>query len=297
MNTVGKTLVILNLVFALLVAGFLVMDFATRNNWKTGFDKLKSEFEVARANTKTAQETNVKLLEEKKAAEANLNLLEKKLKAFDRETSDNLEKARRQSQEEADKAKAAEFNLLKITSENARLQAEIKDLVATLKKREADYFKLQDTANTDRQTALQREQEAKSANARAMHLLEQLRQKELELVKLTEMGKGGGTTTAAYSPKYQEYLNPPPVYVKGVVLKVDTKDVNLARISLGSDEGLKEGHTMFVYRLSPNPDYVGTLRIRAVDHHTAVGQLIRPAGAPQRTALKEGDEVASKIIR
>ena len=49
MNTIGKTLVILNLVFALVVGGFLVIDFATRNNWKTAYEALKREMDVAKS--------------------------------------------------------------------------------------------------------------------------------------------------------------------------------------------------------------------------------------------------------
>ena len=47
MNTIGKILVVLNLVFALLVGGFLVIDFATRSNWKKEYEKLQSEMVVA----------------------------------------------------------------------------------------------------------------------------------------------------------------------------------------------------------------------------------------------------------
>ena len=46
MNTIGKILVVLNLVFALVVGGFLVIDFATRTNWKTAYESLKSRYGI-----------------------------------------------------------------------------------------------------------------------------------------------------------------------------------------------------------------------------------------------------------
>jgi uncharacterized phage infection (PIP) family protein YhgE len=293
MNIVGKTLVIINLVFALLVAGFLAIDFGTRTNWKDGFTKLKAELDVSRANTTNAQDTNRKLLDEKKTAEKNLNDLQKTYKAYELEAADSLEKANRKAQEEADRARAAEINLMKLTSEKGRLEAEIKDLTGLVKKRDEMVRGLQDASNKYRGEALSSEQKASSANQRSLALLEQLRQKELELVRRENIGKGG--TTTAYSPRNPDYRNPPTAYVKGVVEKVDAKDSSVAQISIGSDEGLKEDNTLDVFRLTPDPVWVGTLRLTDVNHHSAVGRLLPRAGG--RNALKTGDEVASRIIR
>src|SRR5581483_8165700 len=54
MNTIGKILVILNFVFALVVGGFLVIDFATRTNWKTAYDTLKREMDVLKASRESS---------------------------------------------------------------------------------------------------------------------------------------------------------------------------------------------------------------------------------------------------
>src|SRR5579884_3272941 len=50
MNIIGKTLVILNFIFALVVGGFLVIDFATRTNWKVAYDTLKREMDGLKAS-------------------------------------------------------------------------------------------------------------------------------------------------------------------------------------------------------------------------------------------------------
>src|SRR5688572_24751116 len=66
MNTVGKILVILNLLFAVAVGGFLVVDFATRQNWKLAYDKLKAEMEIAKLNYQAGGQTLAQLSKQAK---------------------------------------------------------------------------------------------------------------------------------------------------------------------------------------------------------------------------------------
>jgi hypothetical protein len=290
MNIVGKTLVIINLVFALLVAGFLVLDFATRTNWKTGFDKLKAELDISRANTQNAQETNKKLLDEKKTAEANLLALQKKFEEFDKDARQKIKVAEDRARQESDRAASEQFKSEKVAVENSRLKEEIKDQTELVKKRNEMIVKLQEEANKNRQEALSNEQKAKSANERSLALLERLRNFEIEKAK-GEDKKGG----SASSPRTPDYQNPPTVFVKGLVEKVDTTDPSLGIISIGSDHGLKDGQTLLVYRMSPKAEYLGTMVLSDVRPHTAVGRLLPPMSGGQRKTLKTGDEVASRL--
>ena len=63
--------------------------------------------------------------------------------------------------------------------------------------------------------------------------------------------------------------NPPTAFIKGKIEKVDPTDRTLVTISLGSDQGLQLRHTLEVYRLSPNPEYLGMIRIEDVRQHVA----------------------------
>ena len=56
MNTVGKILVILNFVFALVVGGFLAIDFATRTNWHKAYKALETEVKTQNASRGSSQE-------------------------------------------------------------------------------------------------------------------------------------------------------------------------------------------------------------------------------------------------
>jgi len=88
--------------------------------------------------------------------------------------------------------------------------------------------------------------------------------------------------------------NPPPEDLEGRVTLVSQD--GLLKLDVGSDRGLREGHTLEVYRLSNAPGqskYLGTLRVVKVGPADAVGQMqTRPADA-----VRVGDQVASRILK
>ena len=59
----------------------------------------------------------------------------------------------------------------------------------------------------------------------------------------------------------------------------------------GSDAGASVGAQLQVFRLAPRPEYLGTLVIRAVTPHEAVGQL----QGPKKSQVKVNDEVAARL--
>jgi hypothetical protein len=84
--------------------------------------------------------------------------------------------------------------------------------------------------------------------------------------------------------------NPPPVNVGGHIKAIDPK-TGLAVIDIGSDVGLKTGHTLEVFRLQPRPEYVGVVLIMEVRAKSAVGKL-----TSRGAAWKVGDLVASRVV-
>src|SRR5438128_6837035 len=77
MNIVGKILVILNLVFAFAVGGFLVFDVATRTNWKNAIEGRDRDLNSAYTSIKTWEETAQKQQNELKKARLRITELEK----------------------------------------------------------------------------------------------------------------------------------------------------------------------------------------------------------------------------
>jgi RNA polymerase sigma factor (sigma-70 family) len=83
----------------------------------------------------------------------------------------------------------------------------------------------------------------------------------------------------------------PPKPVKGVVR--DVSDDGLVRISIGGNDGLLKGHTLEVYRLSPSPAYLGTIRIVEVTTDESVG---RPINRSRENPIQTGDLVADRLL-
>jgi hypothetical protein len=68
---------------------------------------------------------------------------------------------------------------------------------------------------------------------------------------------------------------------------------NLVTISIGSDQGVKVDQIFQVYRLMPDPAYLGTLKITNVESHRAAGRF---TPATKNAKIKKGDTVDSKVI-
>ncbi|HLJ92545.1 MAG TPA: TolC family protein [Gemmataceae bacterium] len=86
--------------------------------------------------------------------------------------------------------------------------------------------------------------------------------------------------------------NPPPQDIEGTIRATDPKS-GMVTLSIGSDAGLRKGHTLEVYRLKPEPKYLGSLEVVSVTSAEAVARLIQNRGVK----LEVGDRVTSAIRR
>ena len=90
---------------------------------------------------------------------------------------------------------------------------------------------------------------------------------------------------------------PPPV-VEGVVMdarKSARQGTEFVEISLGSDDGLAKGHSLFVYRGANGGDrgkYLGKIEIVYVTPDKAVGTVVERA---KNGVIQKGDNVTSKL--
>jgi hypothetical protein len=192
--------------------------------------------------------------------------------------------------EQAAQAKAAQAEARRVREELQRLQDEVRRLADTFKRREQENAGLKAEVKRYRDRAVTKELEAKSALDRAQQLLAQLQDLQAENARLRAKAGGEGKPPA----KGSEARNPPAEFVKGTITKIEPKDKNLVEISLGSDAGLKVGHTLEVYRVTPRPEYLGTLRIVETQKSTSRAVRLRPEAT--RGPLQVGDQVASKVV-
>jgi hypothetical protein len=84
--------------------------------------------------------------------------------------------------------------------------------------------------------------------------------------------------------------NPPPDSVEGVIKATDPQS-GYVTVSVGSDAGLRKGHTLEVYRLKPESKYLGTIRILEVKPTEAVGKPVSRTLGP----IQVGDRVAARL--
>lgn len=287
MNTIGKTLVVLNLVFALVVGGFLVIDFATRTNWKKSYESLKAEMEVSRANTGVSGKTMQELVTQVKRSEADKEELKQKLVDQEKVAEAQLKGQKLMTDEATARATEADLNTQKAVAEQDRLKLELKALSATVQNRDGTILQLQDDSKKLRTRAIAEKNRADATQARNEYLLGQ-NQDLLRKIALKEAGVGREGALA----KDRNAPNPPPTYVKGKIDRVDPADRTLVQISLGSDQGLKQNQTLEVYRLGPEPQYIGMIRLVDVKEHVAVGKLTPNS---RRVPLQPGDIVASSL--
>jgi hypothetical protein len=290
MNTMGKTLVFVNLFFALVIGGFLAVDFARRTNWKAAFDNAESQIKIARNNTDTLVESNKKHLAEISRLNANLAAQEKKIKTVEDDLKNKLKTEQMAKSVSEQKANLQAIQLTEAVAEAKRRADEVANLSQVIKTREQFILKLEDDVSKYKTDTLAAQNDRDNAQRRSSALYDQVRELQKELAKAS-------TSTGAGAVRGIASLKPPMNYVKGKIESIDSKDSSLVQISVGSDHGLSDGNTLDVFRLRPAPEYLGTLVIVDAQHHKAVGRLLPSEVRTRRVELRVGDEVASQISR
>lgn len=283
MTLVGKIFTVLIFIMSLVFMSFAVMVFATHRNWKetatntdtTGGKKLGLTQQLEQAKTKRAEleatltATQNKLNEERATRQAALAALQVRLA--------RSEEALGLKQKELDDLYANHTK----TAEAAKLA---EDRLAVLEKETQDLRNLLLTTQQDVDktfnTVVALTDQLNQAEGMKLRLEERNTQLAFDITQMKMVmdahGLSKNTLVSHIPPK-----------VEGRVLAVSDKD--LIEISLGSDDGLKEGHALEVYR---GATYLGRIIIRRTAPDRAVGQVVREL---QRGQIKQGDNVSSKL--
>jgi hypothetical protein len=83
-----------------------------------------------------------------------------------------------------------------------------------------------------------------------------------------------------------------PPTVTGKINRIDDSNRSM-EISIGSDDGLVVGHELYLYRISPRPEFLGKVVIVSVDPDQAVARVVGKTYMGKK--LKEGDIVSSTV--
>jgi hypothetical protein len=287
MTIFGKILVFLNLVFALIVGGLLMVDFLTRANWQDAYNKQKNQALAVDAD-------RAQVLDEYKSAktdyDANLQKKDNDIAALRAQLDVANRKAATLEQTLntiKNKQNADNADVTAIGAGNAARKKQVEELEKTVDTLRAEKLAIIEEKNAERRARIQADVDAKTFKSRNLELENVVREMQRALTRATS---GAGTVVSR--KKGEE--NPPADNVEGQIVTVDSED-NLVKLSIGSDAGLIPGHTLKVFRLDPIPErsqYLGVIEILQVRPLESVARPLRP----MTRTMRPGDRVASTLF-
>ncbi|MEM1061313.1 MAG: hypothetical protein AAF532_01960 [Planctomycetota bacterium] len=287
MTFVGKILIVLQLVLSVSFLAFSAAIYTAETNWKTAHATVQQQLDDTRRESAAASETaanenaalseelenvknelsltNEKLTDAETLAERQLAELDEVRSAYDRQSSLTTI-----AQEQA---AAAENNATRVSELNAELQSVKTELLSRNRKLDDELYALRRQVD-----AMQQKQKAALArNADYLAIL----------------------TTNGLSTDISDYPDldrTPPPLVEGRVLNVQKPSrrgaSEFVEISLGGDDGLKRGDTLYVFSYDDGGQYLGKIVLDEVEADRAVGTVVSKS---KNGVIAEGQSVTTKL--
>jgi len=281
MTFVGKILVLVITVFALVFLGVSTVVFSTAADWKAQKEaESKKVQELQGKNSElTAQLANEKN-DRTKLLETHKDELKQQL---DRAVA--LEASIKQKTEEIEASRSALENAqqsARMALEDSSARKQETDLLRDQKsavEKQANDFKIHQAELNDEIRDLKRMLETATNNAN------DLRDR---VARFSTLLRRNGLSDDITAVKGLE--SPPSVEGEVARVKADNRSVE---ITIGSDDGLVPGHELFLYRVQPQPEFLGKIRVISVDPDQSVGRVIGTTINGKK--IKEGDIVSSTI--
>jgi small-conductance mechanosensitive channel len=284
MTTLGKVFTVLIFIMSILFMGFSVVVFATHRNWKMLVDntdtakgplglkqQLQAQVETNNGLRAELDSLTNRLAVEMAARRSALASLETKLAdAQQRLTQKEAELAGLQS---AQTEATAALNLA---------ETRLAELVEDIKKLREEIRLVQGQRDESFQRVVDLTDKLYSAAGVERNLKERESQLIGEISKYKRL-----TDVMGINPSMPVEMIAPPL--DGLVTAVGDK--NLIEVSLGSDDGLRVGHRVEVFR---DNNYLGSALVLKTDPDRAVAQMDEKS---QRGLIKVRDRVATKLTR
>lgn len=292
MNTVGKILVVLNFLLAIIAGVLVVFSVALRTPWKEAYLAKEREVQVLKAQRETNANIMIKILSDNKQGQLDIEQLKQTLKETEEQIKGIEASYTAKIDELNNKVKDSDISLQETVKAKERLIQEITFLNTSIKDREGSIIKLEGDVKKYRIEAVNYEQLAKARQTQNELLLEQVQDYSRKIARAE-----AGVNPDVMVIRDPNSPNPPTVQVNGKIELVDAKDTTLVQISLGTDHGVTKNHTLDVYRTRPKAEYLGMIRIVESYNHKSVARLV-PAGNPAfRPQLRPDDLVTSRITK
>lgn len=275
MTLLGKIFTALIFVASLVCLTIAVMVFASHKNWEQVAVENKQKYESLKRSLDAAREAKAALekdIEKERVARAMaIAQLASKYEIRSEEVTQKEDELASQTQ-------MAQNSLARMQDALARLR-ELESQLATAR-----------STNTDLRTNLHETLTEVVALASDNQNMEaQLANQEERFGQMSnEIALMNKVMTANGLDKYFETWHIPPK-VDGRITAVSQANQGLLEISLGSDDGIRVGHMLDIYR---GPEYLGRVRIIETAPNQAVGELIENL---TRGPIKEDDRVTTKL--
>ena len=270
MTLLGKILTVF--IFVMSVAYLVIgaMVFATHENWHAKAVELEGKLQQRQTENDDLRAQRPRLTDPLASLQAKLSQVAQQLQQRERQLTE-LEKA----QATATEAVATAQNLLAgLTREVQDLRARVRDAQQKADEKFDQWVVITDEVNQARRLQADLEQ-------RRVQLMNHVAGYENILRKL------GVRFEAREDGTIVSDANKLPPDVKGEIVAVGRS--NLVEISLGSDDGIRKGHKLEVYR---GATYLGRIIVQKTDYDRSVAEIVPEY---RRGMIRKGDRVATKL--
>jgi len=284
MTTLGKVFTVLIFIMSILFMGFSVVVFATHRNWKMAVDntdtakgplglkqQLQAQVETNKGLRAELDSLTNRLAVEMAARRSAISTLETKL----------ADAQQRLSQKEAELA-GLQSAQTEATAALNLAETRLKELVIDIQKLRDEIRLVQGQRDESFQRVVDLTDKLYSSAGVERNLKERESQLIGEISKYKRV-----TDVLGVNPSMPVEMIAPPL--DGIVMAVGDK--NLIEVSLGSDDGLRVGHRVEVFR---DNSYLGSALVLKTDPDRAVAQMDEKS---QRGLIKVRDRVATKLTR
>jgi hypothetical protein len=285
MNLVGKIFLFATLVMSIAFMMMAVAVYGTHRNWRAAVERTQAE-------TPPGEQVGLKIQlekarQDKKALQAERERLKGQLAEEQLASRNQLAKLETVRQELDDKRKALQI-------ERDELFAKDQKAVAALETTHANLKKLNDEVEVLRKDIRVAQEQRDKEFAAVVAATDKVHQAEGDLKRIRERKQQVETQYAKLKDLAKKYRldesgAEAPADLHGKVLAVSAE--NLVEISIGSDDGLKIGNKLEVFRGS---HYLGKIEVLRTDVDRAVGKILQDY---KRGPIQKGDEVATRLGR
>lgn len=285
MTFVGKILVVLQVVLSVCFMAFAGAVFTFQTNWKNQYDTAVEQTDRVQQELDTLRK---EFEDERNKSSAALTAMENKARDFEAQTASLTADLQRERQlhEATRTALDTQRAVATIASDESRSRQQESSV---RRKANSTLHKTVEELN-DQVRAL--ESEVFSKNVEIGRIERKHGRMLEELAFLQQVVRTHDLPTDP--SEYRDRAAPPP-QVDGLVLNTrQAKDsrTEFVEISIGSDDGLQKGHSLFVYREGGRGQYLGRIEIVFVSPDRAVGTVISKA---KNGVIERGDNVTTKL--